>query len=123
MCSLDCPRPISSMATGTSPFTGYLLLSRYFMFMGSAFNSRMANPKTLATLGTQCTGPRQNATQNKTQHIKLKRLTTLIPSNTGGEPWCSRRISSSCLLLDTRLVTHVVKTCFYKTISKQIQIT
>jgi hypothetical protein len=35
-CSLGRPRPVSSMATGTSPFTGYLPLSRHFI---SAFNN------------------------------------------------------------------------------------
>jgi hypothetical protein len=34
-CSLGRLRPISSMATGTSPFTGYLPLSRHFI---STFN-------------------------------------------------------------------------------------
>jgi hypothetical protein len=29
-----------------------------------------------------------------------------------GEPRCSRRASRSCLLLDTRHVTHIVKTCW-----------
>ena len=32
-CSIGRPRPISSMATGTSPFTGYLPLSRHFIFI------------------------------------------------------------------------------------------
>jgi hypothetical protein len=32
-CSLGHPRPINSMATGTSPFTGYLPLSRHFIFI------------------------------------------------------------------------------------------
>ena len=35
-CSLGHPHPISSMATGTSPFTGYLPLSRHFI---SAFKN------------------------------------------------------------------------------------
>ena len=35
-CSLGRLRPISSMATGTSPFTGYLPLSHHFI---SAFNN------------------------------------------------------------------------------------
>ena len=35
-CSLGRPRPISSMATGTSPFTGFLPLSGQFI---SAFNN------------------------------------------------------------------------------------
>ena len=38
-CYLGHPRPICSMATRNSPFTGYLLLSRHFIFMGSAFNN------------------------------------------------------------------------------------
>ena len=38
-CSLGRPRPISSVVTGTSPFTGYLPLSRHFIFMGNAFNN------------------------------------------------------------------------------------
>jgi hypothetical protein len=32
-CSLGRPRPISNMATGTSPFTGYLPISRHFIFI------------------------------------------------------------------------------------------
>ena len=32
-CSLGRPCPISRMATGTSPFTGYLPLSRHFIFI------------------------------------------------------------------------------------------
>ena len=38
-CCLGRPRPISSMATGSSPFTGYQSLSRHFIFMRSTFNN------------------------------------------------------------------------------------
>jgi len=51
------------------------------------------------TFCTQDTGRRQTKQkQNKKHHIKLKRWTTHAPSKTGGEPRCSRRVSSSCLL-------------------------
>jgi hypothetical protein len=39
--SLGRPRPISSMATGTSPYH-YLPLSRHFIFMGSTFNNNIS---------------------------------------------------------------------------------
>jgi hypothetical protein len=40
-CSLGRLRSISSMSTGTSPFTGYLPLSRIF-FYGSTFNNYLS---------------------------------------------------------------------------------
>jgi hypothetical protein len=56
--------------------------------------SRMDNPETLATLGTQD----EDKQKQNTQHRKLKELATRTPPKTGGEPKCSRRIRSSCLL-------------------------
>jgi hypothetical protein len=43
---------------------------------------------------------------NKTiQHRKLKRSATRTPPKIEGEPRCSRMVSSSCFVLDTRRVT------------------
>ena len=38
-CCLGRPRPMSRMATGSTPLAGYQFLSRHFIFMGSAFNN------------------------------------------------------------------------------------
>ena len=48
--------------------------------------------------------------QNTTQQRKQKIGATQTPPKIGDEPMCSRRVSSSCLLLDKHHVTHIVKT-------------
>jgi hypothetical protein len=104
---------------------------------------RMYNPETLATLGTQAktknvqsrdtgnirhTSGNQECTQdtgrrqNTTQHRKLKRLATRTPPTIGGEPMCSRMVSSSCLLLDSRHVTHIMKTVGHHYLQPSISI-
>ena len=67
--------------------------------------SRMDNPDTLVTLGTQDEGKKKTTTKQqqqknkkKQQYRKVKRFATPIPIKIGGEPKWSRRVSSSCLL-------------------------
>jgi hypothetical protein len=54
----------------------------------------MDNADTLITLGTHDTGLKTSKTQRK----KLKTWATRIQLNTGDEPRCPRRVSSSCFL-------------------------
>ena len=58
--------------------------------------SRIDNPETLSTLGTQATGRRQRKQKNTTQ--KTKMMSNTDPTKTGGEQQLySRMVSSSCL--------------------------
>ena len=52
----------------------------------------------------------QDEEKNTTQ--KIKKTNNLDPPKTEGEPRCSQMVSSSCLLYDTRYVTHIIKTCW-----------
>ena len=56
----------------------------------------MDNPEKLTTLGMQDTGRRQ--TKQKTQRIKLKKMTNTDLTKNRNEPRCWRRVSSSCFL-------------------------
>jgi hypothetical protein len=58
------------------------------------------------------TGNRQRKHKNTTQHRNLKRWATRIPPKTGGEPRCSRRVSSACLLQDISHIAQIVNTCY-----------
>ena len=53
----------------------------------------MDNSETLATLGTHDKRQRQTILKHNTNR-KLKRLSTRTEPKTGGEPKCSRRVSS-----------------------------
>ena len=66
----------------------------------------MDNQETLARLGTQDTGRRQTKLNTKPQKLpikpktkkKLKRCATRTQPKIWGEPRCSRRVGSSCVL-------------------------
>ena len=61
-------------------------------------------PETLNTLATQ-----EKDKQNKTQHDKLKKISNTTLPKSEGEPYYSRRVSSSSHLESTHNVTHVVQ--------------
>jgi hypothetical protein len=98
----------------------------------------MDNPEKLATLGTQDTGRRQTKLRaikngqsretgnigytryrtktNKTKihYRKLEAMSNTDPPKTGGETMCSRTVSSSYFLQETRRVTYTYSLVSYK---------